>query len=167
MEPTQHKHSELPEPIRRVYTEEERLRRRWRLWRVVLMFLACYSLIHKLIIPLSLKFTVLRLGPYSKIDPMFLYLLVLYYSFRPAVQLTGFLSFLAGIGIAHGCAELVLVSLGYTVGWLAISHLLSSLPLALVCTILMSQRKLGRQLKSAWVGALIYSLFALVAGGRR
>jgi hypothetical protein len=145
---------DLPEPAPRLLTTEQKLARRWRLFVVMLSFVAIYAVLHKLLLPSILSLTVLRESPYSKIDWWFIYPVVLTLFVQRSARSDPFISFLAGIGILYGIYEIYETMQGRNTGWLAFSRLLSSIPLAISCGYLMTQRGLGGSLLWAWAGVL-------------
>lgn len=150
---------DLPEPARPEYSVHERSRRRWQLWVTFFLFFAFYSVLHKLLIPLGLKFTSLADSPYAKIDYKFIYAIVLWASLRRANGPTPWVAGLLGAGVVYAIFECYAVYSGYLVGWSAVSKLLSSVPIAIGCGIQLSHQSFKMFHRFAWVGAVAASLF--------
>lgn len=150
--------NDLPEPIRPPLTPEKNLDRQWNLIVVFLTFVAGYAVLHKLVIPATLRFTPLRDSAYSQIDFWFLHPVVLALLLQRYRRNNTKISFLAGIAILYGIYEVYETAVGRNTGWFAFSRLLSATPLAVGCGYLMGQTKLGGNLKAGWAGVFVFTL---------
>lgn len=87
-------------------------------------------------------------------DPAFLSGLYLWYRARQHEKLTAGESALAGGLVAFGVTEGASIVLGHYQGWLALSHGLSSIPMALAAFTMLLYRERRRSLAWPWAGAL-------------
>jgi len=146
--------NDLPEPQQTVFTDEEKKLRHWQLMSTIVTFIAAYATLHKLLIPLFLKFTSVTKTPYAEIDILFLHPLCLAFLLQKKKNNTKLISSLCGFAVAYGVYELIQVTQGNYEGWLAVSRLLSALPLAVSAGYIMSQASPGRSFPMAWLGAV-------------
>lgn len=153
---------DLPEPQPLHLTQEEEDARHWKLISTFMVFVTVYAVVHKLIIPFSLKFTHVTKTPYSIIDPFFIHPVLLSILLVKKKGNTSIISFLCGFGVLYGIAEVFHVLNGKYEGWLAVSRLLSAIPIAIGSIYVMSQRNEGRRFSMAWGGALLGALSLLV-----
>ncbi len=145
--------TDLPEPVRHPLSDEEKRRRQNRVLQAGLYFAIGYSLVHKLFVPFFLSFTALHGTVYAKIDTWALHsLLLAFFLFRPGTGAV--LSALAGMSLSYGAYEIVEAISGKLVGWLVISRLISSIPIALCCAFLLGSTVFPVRGKYAWLGAL-------------
>lgn len=150
---------DLPEPKARVFSPEERERRQKRLIMAMLILCASYALLHKLMVPLILKLTPLWDSPHARIDWWFCHsiLLVGVLKYQQGLFRAG--SLLAAVGVLYGVFEAYEVVSGRLVGWVAFSHLLSSIPVAFCCVVLLSSRSSKKNIAAAWSGVALCCLF--------
>ncbi len=128
---------------------------RWHTIKVLLIVSVIYSFAHKVIIPLSLKWIGTNQPRYAEIDWWFIPGVILISWLGKQNYIGRVASLLSGICISHGFLELWQVARGAYIGWLNFSHLLSSLPTALICVALLLQiEKKPHQLLS-WIAALL------------
>ncbi len=142
-----------PEEIKSPLAREEHL---FRLLYGVTIFAILYTSIHKLWVPLFLRFTEVSQVAYQEINYWFLPAFLLLAHLLRKRQLGPVGSFLCGLLIVHGAWELWLIMQGKLVGWLQISHLLGSAPLALVSIAWLTMaRKRSPKKWWGWVGAVV------------
>lgn len=158
---------DLPEPVRRKISAEEAHARQWRMATTAYGLVTAYTLLHKLIIPLALKFTALRGTAYAKVDFWFLHSVTLLYVLRRPTLSAAALSLLCGGGIAYGVVEIGELMLGRLAGWHVFSRMLSSLPVALFCILILIQQSKSRSTALAWLGAIAtFAYFGFIIFGR-
>jgi len=126
----------------------------WILVNAFLMVFMLYAGLHKVAVPLALKLTSLSRSRYAEIDFGFLYVLSFWWAMRKQGHMTRLNSALAGAGIAYGAYELMEVLLGRLPGWLAISRLLSSLPICGLAITVLTSKNLKANVRWGWLGAL-------------
>jgi len=153
---------DLPEPKARQYSEEEKRVRHWKLISTIVWFVAVYALIHKLLIPVFLKFTEVTKSPYAQIDFLFFQPLWLAYLLHKRKSNSKLLSLLCGFTVAYGVFEVFQVSQGAYEGWLAVSRLLSAVPLAVAAGYIMTQPSPEKSFPLAWLGALSVTVLVLI-----
>lgn len=147
--------SDLPEPKVVILSAEEQNARHWYLISTFVTFVAGYSVIHKLLIPFFLKFTQVTKTPYSQVDPYFIHAVLLAYLLTKERRNTKLVSLLCGFGVIYGITEIAHTAQGLYEGWLAVSRLLSAVPLAIASGYVMSQPSAERSFSMAWFGALV------------
>ncbi len=145
--------TDLPEPRKRQPTAVSSRESRWEITKTFLVVLFFYVLLHKALIPLVLKTTRLRTSPYAKLDFWFLHPFLLWLSMRKVKVMTNASSFLAGGGIAFAGYELMATLQGRHTGWLTFSHLLTSVPVGILCILLLSTTGNQAKASAAWLGA--------------
>lgn len=150
---------DLPEPRRPAFNPEERQRRTRGVFLIFLYVLCVYSLVHKVAIPVVLKFTLLSSTPYAHIDAAALLPVLVLYFFRKG-NLGWIGSLLAGASIAYGGAESYLILKGQYPGWLGVSRFLSSVPLSIWCIAVLTGGMVKPVVWSAWSGAMVILLAA-------
>jgi hypothetical protein len=125
--------SDLPDPEEIRITSPKQLEGRFfKILYSLTVFAVLYSSVHKIWIPLFLKFTDVNQAAYKEIDFWFVPAFFLWWHLHTTKSLGKFGSLLCGALIVHGILDLWMISLGRYFGWLQISHLLSSVPLALI-----------------------------------
>lgn len=145
---------DLPDPSPRSYaSSEERLRHRWKMGFALFCAAVAYSIVHKLIVPLFLSRTKVLVSQYAEVDfgfvPAVLLLVWVWHQNRIAKLGSAFAGFL----IVYAAWELKNILQGHYVGWLAMSHFLSSIPVGLGALYLMTFSGRGRSLWTAWIAA--------------
>lgn len=147
---------DLPDPVRTNYSEEERRYRQWRLLVIFIQFVTFYACLHKLFIPITLKFTSLSETPYADIQPSLV--LALFFSLLTSNSKSNNarISFLAGVLIVFGVSEIYQTSIHRVSGWFAFSRLLSAVPLAVASGYAMSRRSFQGKVRHAWLGATLF-----------
>lgn len=153
--------TDLPEPQRRSYSAEETLLRRYRLISTFISFISVYAFIHKILIPLGLKLTPLSESPYANLDFWVVHPIIFGLWLRKNHSNNARSSFFSGLAIIYGVTEWYFVARGYYGGWLALSRVLSSTPLAIGAGYLMCIRGLKPNFRMAWLGVLFYGTFLL------
>jgi len=144
--------TDLPEPKRRVLTPAEALARERKLLTTLAILAVAYSCLHKLLVPIALKGTALATSPYSKIDVWWAHSAALLFCLCYLPQTERLLSLLAGAGVVYGAVETAEAFLGHLPGWLAISRLLSSIPIAGICIAILTSRRFPVRPGYAWAG---------------
>lgn len=152
--------TDLPEPKRRILSAEESLARERRLLITVATLAVVYSCLHKFLVPIALKATALALTPYARIDWWWAHSVALLACLYFLPQTQRLLSVLAGAGVVYGAVEAAEAYLGHLPGWLAISRLLSSIPIAGLCIAILTGGRFPVRPAFAWAGAAI-SVFLL------
>lgn len=147
-------HDDLPTPESPKFDEAQRRDRKWRLFRGTTVFLVIYASIHKFFVPVFLKFTPVLRREYAEIDYWFVPGWIFLWLILRARKIGHQVSIFAGVLVAHGILDVISVSQGHAVGWLAISHLLSSVPLAILSVALLGQFGSSKQVISAWAVAI-------------
>lgn len=145
---------DLKEPRRAAETPAARHIRQQKLIATVSMFLMAYSLLHKLVIPTFLQFTLLKNSPYAVIDLWFLHSVAFTFFLTEWGKEHPLTSFFAGAGIFYGAYEIYSVYVGHYTGWLAFSRILSSLPIAAVAIVAMVRSPRQNQ-AMGWLGAVM------------
>lgn len=153
--------TDLPEPLRTALSSEERTYRQWRLLSNFSQFVAFYACIHKIFIPLVLKFTSLVQTPYSHIQYSVLLPVVFSFSVFASTENNSWISLLSGAGLVFGIDEVYQTFIGRHQGWFAFSRLLSSIPFAFCCGVAMSRQSFKGRMSFAWIGA--FSLLAFIS----
>lgn len=151
-------HRDLPEPTPLIITPERRRRRQWEVIRSFLVLTVLYVLVHKALVPLVLKLSALKQSPYAKMDLWLLHPVALWFSLRGREHLDAVSSFFAGGGIAYAAIEVFHIVQGGYPGWLAISHMLTSVPVGLVCIALITTRDSEVNIKTAWTGVVVAAI---------
>lgn len=151
-------HPDLPEPQALSLSPEEKNKRHWQVISTFVAFVAAYSVIHKLLLPFFLKFTQVTKTSYSQVDPYFIHAVFLAYCLQKERRNTKLISLLCGFGVVYGVSELFHTLQGQYEGWLAVSRLLSAVPLAIISSYVMSQSSPERSFSFAWIGALMGGL---------
>lgn len=125
--------SDLREPVRLKTGVTEADRSAHQVQRQLSIFVACYALLHKLLIPLALRATLLRSSPYAVVDPWAaLVLLWLFWLIRGRGR-REFGLLLAAAFVLHTGIESYRAIFGAPLpGWLTLSHMISSWPLGLL-----------------------------------
>jgi hypothetical protein len=150
---------DLPEPPERsALAGEAAAARRLRLALALLLFAALYSSIHKLWLPLFLRTTSLRATSYAHVEFAFLLGLALWYWLRRGGRLGAVGSTVAGALVGLAALEAWAVFDGRYLGWLALSHALSSWPLGAVALALFALPSIEGRLLWAWIGAAAASV---------
>ncbi len=123
---------DLPEPVRRPVTPQSEQASRWDLRVALLGIITAYAALHKLVIPLFLRFTRLSDTSYAQVDTSLVHALLLFHAVLRR-RVGRYLGFLIGAGIVLAGVEIAHVATGQTGGWLAFSRLLASIPIGAVC----------------------------------
>lgn len=147
---------DLPEPRKIEITPEERLVRQRKVISALLWLVVGYAFIHKIGVPLVLKFTRLSTSPYAEIDLWFFWPLALALALRR--KEFSLASFLAGGGILYAFVDIVLSVRGVYPGWLGISKILSAAPFGGVCIAFLTGPFPERVTRSAWFGVIAIAL---------
>jgi len=147
--------ADLPEPIRPKFTEAEQEERILRLFKTLYLFIAFYSVLHKVLIPYGLSFTKLHPSPYTIVDYWFVHPVLLAYFFYKENGNSKIVSLLAGAAVTYGLLEVIEVLQGHYVGWLSFSRVLSSTPMALLSLFMLTRNFKNKNTQIAWAGALI------------
>jgi hypothetical protein len=145
---------DLPDPSPRVYAStEEHLRHRWKMGFALFCAAVAYSTVHKLFVPLVLSRTNVLVSQYAQIDYGFIpaWILLVWLWRRNTLERVG--SALSGLLIVYAAWEAKNILQGHYVGWLVLSHFLSSIPVGLGALYLMTFSGRGRILWAAWVSA--------------
>jgi hypothetical protein len=149
---------DLPEPRRLSRAPRDPVRS-LELCLAFLWLVALYAFVHKLAIPVFLRFAA---GRSVGIDPWFIHPWLLLSGIKRAGALSPATSFLAGAGIAQGVFEAIAAFNGVYRGWAVFSHLLSSIPISVVCVALLTGPLAGKSAPLAWIGALAAAVGALL-----
>ena len=158
---------ELPEPVRPPMTADIARARQWRALQTGLFVAIAYALVHKVLVPLLLKLTPLAGGPYARVDGWAVLPLLLALFLTDARRMRPGASILAGMAVVYGAYEIFELTQGRLVGWLAFSRLLSSIPIAAGCILLLSSRCLPARPLWAWTGAFTLATVLVVAEVQR
>lgn len=142
-----------PTPATEATGTYARSRKSWQTSVTALLFTSLYSSIHRLWVPLGLHFTTLADSPFARVDPAFAPGLFLWGRVRRREQLATADAALAGALVAFGVSESFAIALGHYEGWLALSHGLSSIPMALAAFALLLHRDRRPSLAWPWAGA--------------
>jgi len=154
---------DLPEPRRLALSAEERGRRERELLITLTTLAGGYSLVHKLAVPLVLKATALSTSPYSRVDWWWAHTVALLACLYLLPQTTSLLSVLAGAGIVYAAVETIEAYLGLLPGWLAVSRLLSSIPIAGLCIAILTSGRFPIRPRYVWAGTLVAALVLYVS----
>jgi len=149
---------DLPEPRRLTLSAEERARRERDLLITLTTLAGGYSLLHKLLVPLVLKTTALATSPYSRVDWWWAHTLALLACLYLLPQTRTLLSLLAGAGIVYAAVETIEAYLGLFPGWLAISRLLSSIPIGGLCIAILTSGNFPIRTRYVWAGSFLAAL---------
>jgi hypothetical protein len=145
---------DLPDPRPREPLSREQLdARRWELYRNVFAFATLYACLHKVLIPLFLSETSVTVRAYARVDAGFIPGVLLLAHLWRARWLGRWGSVLAGALVAYAVWEAREIGLGHHQGWLAWSHVLSSLPQGFLSVLMLSFPASGRRVGAAWMGA--------------
>jgi len=145
---------DLPDPKRPAATPQRTEAVRWDVRIALLGLITFYASLHKLFIPLFLKFTRLGDSPYARVDLGLVHALLLFHAISKR-RIGHWAGFLIGMGIVMALAEVLRVATGKTVGWLAVSRLLSSLPIGAVCFSAVSTPEFRGNARYALLGAAV------------
>lgn len=154
---------DLPDPVSASEETGERAdaRKSWRATVTALLFASLYSSLHRLWVPLGLRFTSLADSPFARLDPAFLAGIFLWGRAHRRGRLGPADGIVAGGLVGFGFTEAVAIGSGHYVGWLALSHGISSLPMSLASFILLLHRDHRPSLRWAWTGAIATLLLLL------
>lgn len=128
----------------------------FRAWNVVLtglFFASVYASIHRLWIPLAFRFTPLSNSPFAHPDPWFVPGIALALTLRRTGKFNGLSVIVAGWVVGFGISEAIKIGMDVYEGWLALSHGISSAPMALAAFALLLFRDRGSRPAPAWAGA--------------
>ena len=156
---------DLPEPKERnLTTPQQKEERLFSVLYSLTVFAVLYSSIHKLWIPLFLKFTSVSQLSYQEVDFWIVPAFAFWGHLRRHRNLSWFGTFLCGTLIVHGVFEMWFISEGKYFGWLEISHLLSAAPLALLSIGWLSlARDRKPQPIAGWAGVFLSILISVAS----
>lgn len=135
--------------------------------RGISLFVGAYALLHRLLIPLFLKFTVLKLSANARIDLVSPLIFLWWWWWFKKNRLGIYGSFLMTSLMTLGVVESYQIFFSSDrVGWLAISHLLSIWPVALCSLAVITRPSATLRWQGAGLGIFFAAIFSLFVHNR-
>lgn len=113
--------------------EKDRLSQKWHLWIASYAASMIYALLHKLVIPLTLKVLHTNKQAYTHISVDIIWILALGLSVHLSRRLSPLTQFFAGATLSFAIIEILKAAVEKNQGWITVSSYIASVPL-MFCT---------------------------------